>query len=55
MATRNKTRDTLWTLIAAPTIWALHFALSYGSVAYDCAPNADIFERIGGEIGRAHV
>ncbi|MCE7027599.1 hypothetical protein [Jiella avicenniae] len=48
MATGNKTRDTLWTLIAAPTIWAVHFALSYGSVAYGCAPNENVFADIGG-------
>ena len=48
MATGNKTRDNLWTLITPPTIWALHFVVVYGSVAYGCAPNADIFAGIGG-------
>ena len=48
MATRKNTRDNLWTLIAPPTIWAAHFALSYGSVAYGCAPNDDIFAGIFG-------
>ncbi|ORE98915.1 hypothetical protein [Aurantimonas sp. 22II-16-19i] len=48
MAIGNKTRDNLWTLITTPTIWAVHFVLSYGSVAYGCAPNEDIFQGIGG-------
>ncbi len=48
MATGNKTRDNLWTLITPPTIWALHFLLSYVSVAYGCAPNDAIFAGIGG-------
>ena len=43
----GKTQDTLWTLIAAPTIWGWHFLLVYVPVAIRCAPNADIFEPIG--------
>lgn len=42
----RQTRDTLWTLIAAPTIWALHFLLAYGIAAVQCAPNQAIFETI---------
>jgi hypothetical protein len=44
----RETRDTLWTLIATPTIWALHFLFCYCLAAYDCAPNDRIFEAIGG-------
>ncbi|WP_188854258.1 hypothetical protein [Aureimonas glaciei] len=44
----RETRDTLWTLIATPTIWALHFLFCYCLAAYDCAPNDRIFESIGG-------
>ena len=44
----GKTEDTLWTLIAAPTIWAFHFLFSYMLVAWQCAPNGDPFRDIGG-------
>ena len=44
----GKTRDDLWTLIAAPTIWAFHFLFSYVLASYQCAPNADPFRDIGG-------
>ena len=44
----GKTQDTLWTLIAAPTIWGFHFLFSYFVAAYRCAPNDDIFKSIGG-------
>lgn len=43
----GKTRDTLWTLIAAPTLWAAHFLFCYVFVAFRCAPNAEIFRTIG--------
>lgn len=42
----RQTRDTLWTLIATPTVWALHFLLCYVAAAYRCAPNAEVFESI---------
>lgn len=42
----NQTRDTLWTLIATPTIWAGHFLFCYVVAAFDCAPNERIFETI---------
>ena len=48
MAFFRHTQDTLWTLIAAPTIWTVHFLLSYVVAAIECAPNNDIFEPIGG-------
>lgn len=48
MALRHETRDTLWTLIAPPTIWAAHFLLSYITAAYGCAPNDGIFAVITG-------
>ena len=44
----GKTRDTLWTLIAAPTIWAAHFLLSYVLAVFRCAPNAEVFKPIPG-------
>lgn len=43
----SQTRDTLWTLIATPTIWALHFLFSYVFAASVCAPNEAIFQTIG--------
>lgn len=43
----GRTQDTLWTLIAAPAIWAVHFLLSYLLAAYMCAPNDDVFRTIG--------
>lgn len=43
---RRGTRDSLVTMIAAPTVWALHFLLSYVWVASACAPNEDIFKSI---------
>ncbi|MBC8130251.1 MAG: hypothetical protein H7Y08_08010 [Rhizobiaceae bacterium] len=42
----NQTRDTLWTLIASPSIWAGHFLFCYVVAAVDCAPNATIFQSI---------
>jgi hypothetical protein len=48
MTSSRKTQDNLWTLIAAPTIWAIHFLLSYVVAAIQCAPNEAIFEPIGG-------
>ena len=44
----GRTQDTLWTLIAAPTIWGVHFLFSYFLAAWQCAPNADPFREIGG-------
>ena len=40
--------DTLWTLIAPPAIWAVHFLVSYVLAAYVCSPNDEIFRSIGG-------
>ncbi|EAU41756.1 hypothetical protein FP2506_15024 [Fulvimarina pelagi HTCC2506] len=45
-AKSRQTRDNLITLIAAPTIWALHFLASYLVASVDCAPNVAIFEKI---------
>lgn len=44
----GKTDDTLWTLIAAPAIWGVHFLFSYGLVAWQCAPNGDPLREIAG-------
>jgi hypothetical protein len=46
MDLKHQTRDTLWTLIATPTIWALHFLLCYVIAAVDCAPNNRVFDTI---------
>ncbi|UEM01833.1 hypothetical protein JL101_017710 [Skermanella rosea] len=46
MAQSRQTNDNLWTLITAPTIWALHFLASYVVAAIHCAPNEDIFQPI---------
>ncbi|GGE07836.1 hypothetical protein GCM10011390_28600 [Aureimonas endophytica] len=43
----RQTRDTLWTLIASPTIWALHFLFSYVFAASVCAPNEAITRTLG--------
>lgn len=48
MPTDGQTRDNLWTLITPPTVWALHFLISYVLAAYACAPNMRVFETIGG-------
>ncbi|UIJ71904.1 hypothetical protein [Aurantimonas sp. HBX-1] len=48
MNTPKQTQDTLWTLIIAPTVWALHFLLCYIVAAFQCAPNVEVFEPIGG-------
>lgn len=34
-------RDSLWSLIAGPTIWAVHFLFCYISAAIFCAKAAD--------------
>lgn len=44
----RQVRDDLWTLIVPPTVWAVHFLLSYVIAAYRCAPNADIFKSLDG-------
>ncbi len=46
---RRGTRDSLITMIATPTVWALHFLFCYVTAAVVCAPNTDIFRPIGGE------
>jgi len=33
--------ESLWVLVASPTIWAAHFLLSYGTAAIWCAKAAD--------------
>ncbi|KQT85474.1 hypothetical protein [Aurantimonas sp. Leaf443] len=44
----KKVRDDLWTLIVSPSVWAIHFLLSYVVAAYRCAPNVAVFESIAG-------
>lgn len=43
---RRGTSDSLITMIATPTVWALHFLFCYIWVATACAPNENIFESI---------
>jgi hypothetical protein len=44
----RQTRDDLWTLISAPTVWALHFLICYPSAAVVCARVEDTFKPIAG-------
>jgi hypothetical protein len=37
MTTHPEREESLWALTVAPTIWALHFLLSYGSASVWCA------------------
>jgi hypothetical protein len=36
-ASRRRLRETLWALIASPTVWALHFLFCYVYAAVHCA------------------
>lgn len=45
---RRGTTDSLITMIATPTVWALHFLFCYVLVASACAPNEDVFKSING-------
>jgi hypothetical protein len=40
--------ESLWTLTIAPTIWAVHFLLSYGSASVWCAKIGQATGSIGG-------
>lgn len=45
-------RDSLWRIALCPTIWALHFVISYGAAALTCArfaevPGAAVWLRVG--------
>jgi len=48
MVLTRPTRDTLWTLIVAPTVWALHFLASYVVAAIACARATALFAPIDG-------
>lgn len=37
MQAPSEHRESLWTLISGPTVWAVHFLLSYTSAAVYCA------------------
>lgn len=41
MTSRRGERGTLWLLVLAPTLWSLHFLLSYVTAAVYCAKAAD--------------
>ena len=34
-------RDSLWSIVAGPTIWAVHFLFSYVAIAIFCAKRPD--------------
>ena len=40
-------RESLWVLIVSPTIWAVHFMLSYVTAAIWCAKVASRFDSLG--------
>lgn len=44
----SQTRDNLWTLILPPTVWAVHFLVSYVVAAIHCAKAPDIFAPLPG-------
>lgn len=44
----RQTRDSLWTLIAPPTVWAVHFLLCYLPAAVACARAGEDFAPIAG-------
>jgi hypothetical protein len=48
MTTHPERDDTLWSLTVAPTIWAVHFLLSYGSASVWCAKVGQASASIGG-------
>jgi hypothetical protein len=48
MTTHPERDETLWALTVAPTIWAVHFLLSYGSAAVWCARAGQASASIGG-------
>jgi hypothetical protein len=41
MTSRRRERGNLWLLVLAPTLWALHFLVSYVTAAVYCAKTAD--------------
>lgn len=46
MLIHNRRYADLWTLLAPPAIWALHFLLCYVAAAIACARAADIFQSL---------
>lgn len=48
MVLTRETKDTLWTLIVAPTVWAMHFLVCYITAALSCAGSTAPFGRIDG-------
>ncbi len=45
---RPRSRGGLWMLVAGPVVWALHFLLSYITVAIHCAKVANYDASLGG-------
>jgi hypothetical protein len=43
--------ESLWLLVASPTVWAMHFLLSYGTAAVWCAKVVGS----GGSLGAARI
>ena len=48
MTAHPEREETLWALTVAPTIWAVHFLLCYGSAAVWCARAGQASVSIGG-------
>ena len=48
MTTHPEREESLWALTVAPTIWALHFLLSYGSASVWCAKAGEASASIDG-------
>jgi hypothetical protein len=48
VTTHPEHEESLWALTIAPTIWALHFLLSYASAAVWCAKAGQASASIGG-------
>ncbi|MXP64398.1 hypothetical protein E0493_13690 [Roseomonas sp. M0104] len=44
----NRKHADLWTLLAPPAIWAIHFLVCYAAAAIACAKAEDIFAGLGG-------
>jgi uncharacterized membrane protein YbhN (UPF0104 family) len=40
-------KESLWTLVISPTVWAVHFLSCYVSAAIWCAKFADRFDSLG--------
>jgi hypothetical protein len=48
VTTHSEREESLWALTIAPTIWAVHFLLSYGSASVWCAKAGQASASMGG-------